>query len=675
MKTISAASADTTHRLQEFLGSLERTLPGVPLAAFGQTPFWDEAVKAVVAAAVDRPVVAGIHDLDFFSRLRTPLPGERWQMIPRNDGGLREAWIAAGELSALFGAEAGPTRSGYVAAGVQIDKMASGKRRQEMLDRWTESWGWRGVVENAPAPRPICDVPAREALPALRDLLRWGFDQTARHLAHCAQRRAAQQFGDGLEREMEQFLQSHPSAMLNEMYESLLQSMYRTLLGGLPPNLSFAGTRRLLTFNRETAGLARFRLAGLFLDPQYTETCRRAYNEAVREVGIATLSDADENALPFEVYIPGRGRGELQVNTDHLHIRTDPPVRVPIEKPVTGCADLAEVLEKRLGPDVALLGKAVVLPAMLSAEFAMIFMESGSSYLPQTRRMLETLRAAGLPAEAHPMVRLRVRTWDALAACSVEFRLPEHLQQAFARHTISAPEFARGWKRAVSDQRRLLLRLRKATTPCDLVELLGHEEHAAWFDRLERCNAARAEMLEVQKLASELRHRALDIRLREDDVFVEIGALEKRRGELNRARLRPLKHALAALPEDAPRATRDRLRAEHARAEREGRALLLALEAKQAERRKWREKRAALRRQVHALERSGRSARARRTLAAVQRVADRVRLRLARHALLTCETLPHADLRPSAWWMPAVDASGAWFARVRRTARCRLEAL
>ena len=124
---------------------------------------------------------------------------------------------------------------------------------------------------------------------------------------------------------------------------------------------------------------------------------------------------------------------------------------------------------------------------------------------------------------------------------------------------------------------------------------------------------------------------------------------------------------------DAPAGERARLRAAYAGAEREGQALLLALEAKQKERKRLREKRQSLTARLNALERGGRAAAARKLLRSVERAAEKARLRLVRNALLASEGLPRADLRPSAWWFPALDPSGKWFDRVRRTASFRLE--
>ncbi len=151
--------------------------------------------------------------------------------------------------------------------------------------------------------------------------------------------------------------------------------------------------------------------------------------------------------------------------------------------------------------------------------------------------------------------------------------------------------------------------------------------------------------------------------------------LEARRGALNRERIRPLKRNLADLAAQAPAGERARLRAAYAEAEREGGALLLALEAKQKERRRLREKRGEIAARLRALERGRRAAAARRLLLSVERAAEKARLRLVRNALLASEGLPHADLRPSAWWFPALDPTGRWFERVRRTASFRLEPL
>jgi hypothetical protein len=144
---------------------------------------------------------------------------------------------------------------------------------------------------------------------------------------------------------------------------------------------------------------------------------------------------------------------------------------------------------------------------------------------------------------------------------------------------------------------------------------------------------------------------------------------------MSRERIRPLKRKLADLPAHAAAGERARLGAEYAEAEREGGALLLSLEAKQKELSRLREKRGEIALRLLALERGRKAASARRLLLTVERAAETARLQLVRNALLASEGLPHADLRPSAWWFPALDPTGRWFQRVRRTATFRLERL
>lgn len=663
--------------LREISLELDRVAPGAPLLALGQTPLWDEPMKAVVACGISRPMVAGIHDLDYFSRVRAALPGPAWRALPRNDGATRDVWVAAGEISALFGAEVWPSRRALAEAGVRLERiLPEGHCRQETFDRLTEAWGWRGIVGNTPSAPVVCETPAREVAPALLELLRWASRQTQRLLMRAEARSSVRISVGRIADCVNEFVSERPSASVGELFLHLLRGFYEGLLGAAPGNVAFLGARELLAFNRRTAAeKPRFRFVSQFLDERLSAACRAAYDGAVEESSMARLAESGEGALPFDIFAPGRGRGTLRVTPGFVGVDFPQPARWPLSRPIRDVQDLAAVLEDALGGDIALLGKALVLPAMLSAEFVMVFHEGASAYLPRTRRMLAAMRDAGVPIDAHPVLRMRLRTWDSMSACRASLRLPEHLAQAFGRRTLDCGEFSRCWRRAVKEEERLLHDLRQISSACDLVRYLGHEQHEAWFRRLRQCMEANALLLNIQKRADALRHKALDLRSREDVVGSEIGMLEARRGELNRSRIRPLRRRLAEQAADVPAGEGARLRAGYEHAEREGQALLLALETKQKERRRLREKRSAVGRQLRALERGRRAAAARRLLRSVERAADKARLRLARNAVLASEGLPHADLRPSAWWFPALDPSGRWFERVRRTASFRLEPL
>jgi hypothetical protein len=661
--------------LREISRELDRIAPGAPLLALGQTPLWDEPMKAIIASGVTRPMIVGIHDLDYFSRVRSPLSQPAWQIVPRNDGATRDVWIAAGEISALFGAEVWPTRQALAEAGVRLDRLLpEGPARQPMLDRLTEAFGWRGIVRNGPD-SVVCDTPAREVAPALLDLLEWASRQTQAVLVRSQDRKSVRATIACDAEAVKQFIAECPSGSIGDLFARMLRGFYEGFLSALPPNITVAGARELLAFNRRTADLPRFRFVAHFLDEAESAACRAAYDAAAGESSMNRLAESGEGALPFEVYAPGRGRGTLRVGPAFFAVDFRQPVQWPLAEPVRDVRRLAALLEDALGGGVALLGKALVLPVMLSAEFVMIFNETGSAYLPRTQQMLAAMRESGVRVRVNPLFRMRLRTWDSLSGCGLALRLPEHLAQAFGKPVLDCKEFSRRWRSAIKEQQRLLRELKSVPGACELVRYLGHDQHDIWFRRLRQCAEANALLLRIQRQSDALRHKALDLRAHEDGAAAEIRMIETRRGRMNRERIRPLKRKLADLPANASAGERAQLDAEYAEAEREGGALLLSLEAKQKELRRFREKRGEIARRLRAIERGRKATSARRLLFAVERAAEKARLQLVRNALLFSEGLPHADLRPSAWWFPALDPTGRWFERVRRTATFRLERL
>ena len=81
------------------------------------------------------------------------------------------------------------------------------------------------------------------------------------------------------------------------------------------------------------------------------------------------------------------------------------------------------------------------------------------------------------------------------------------------------------------------------------------------------------------------------------------------------------------------------------------------------------------RRQRRRLERGPEAAAARARLTEIVQGAQMARLELVRNAFLTLEGLEHTQLRPSAWWLPLVDPSGAWLDAMASGTKARLEPL
>ncbi|HID06972.1 MAG TPA: hypothetical protein EYP10_07460, partial [Armatimonadetes bacterium] len=174
-----------------------------PLFAFGQTVCWDEPMKAVLMDALQRsrmhiPFVVGIHDTDYFSKVHRYLPTmERFVIIPRNDGSLADAWVATCEASILFGSETPPTVREYLDCQIPFRQLAreASEGKRAFTDRWTEAWGWRAIIYNAPRAPVAAQMRARDILPHLRMLMEWALYETLNMLTEPteAHQRAAEE--------------------------------------------------------------------------------------------------------------------------------------------------------------------------------------------------------------------------------------------------------------------------------------------------------------------------------------------------------------------------------------------------------------------------------------------------------------------------------------------------
>ncbi len=661
--------------------------PGVPFLALGQTALWDEPTKAVWRLLLDAhlpgaALVAGVHDTDYFAKTTAHLGDDQaYALLPHDDGRTRDLWSAAGELSSLFGSESVPTRQMFLHHGVPFDWLAqshTGGKNDFFADE-TTAWGWRGIVSTETHNVVAHDVPMQQIGPALLDQLDWGFAQSLACLADPETRAAGERTASVVRGWVTDFLETcSDDCRLSDLYQTLLPRLYELLLGSPPADFSVTSSTELFRFNRETASRPRFGLLNAFLDPRTRPAARRAYDHAVggSGSGIYTLDEFGEGAIPFDLVIPGVGRGTIRLTGRGLIVETTPEPTVIPGPAITTLAQLAEAVEAAYGPDCDLVGKAVTLVSMLGAEFLVVFHETASGYTPLTRTFNDALRAAGIPLTLHPIVRLQYPTWDALASApsTATLRLPPHLAQAFGRQDIPATELAARWRGVVEGQR---VRQREARAPRrlrDLLTFLDMQGAGCWCDLLTEYEAAQKTLREISAQSAVLGDRVAEHRRELAAWRQDRQALEARKGDDWRRNVQPLRarlqEALSA-GQDTARLERDLAQQHTVRAGAFDTPLREAQEVIAATRRLI----AEFRRQRRLLERSPEALAARAQCERIKRDAEMARLRLIRDAFLTVEGLEHTNLRPTAWWLPMVTPGGEWLRAIAAGTKARFEPL
>ncbi len=640
--------------LEQTLADLDRLAPNAPLLALGQTVFWDEPMKAGVALAAKRKFVAGVHDTDYFAKLPgIPHPsaeaGLKFVAVPHNDTKTRGLWSAAAEFSALFGSESVVTRDTFLKHGLRLEKVLPG--RPTILDEASEAFGWRGVVAIADETPVTAEVPLDAVYPAIAETLRWAIDRTLASVSE-PDRLLARDRADVLVRMLDAARAGAPT--LAELYRRILPDIYAFVAG---ERIAFESTRttELLQFNTATADRPRFELVDAFLRPETSEIARRAYDEAIAGSEMYGLDRFMSGAIPFDLVIPGRGRGTVRIARRAIVIMTPKPQFVTLKKPVQSVQDLAEAIEGKFGTGCTLIGKAVTLIGMLAREHVFVFHEGASSYVKHSRKLHQLLRQAGLDVKAHPILRVRYRAWDALSKCHSWLKLPEPLVAPFGAEEICGPSFAARWREVGEEQRELLGSLKTLRRPMDLVQFLEHHAGSSW-----KCLAK-----EYQGLYERLRlleHEVAALKDERRKLYGHLAELKRRRVA---AEVRKGEHWRAKIFEQTPSRTD--------MAERDLLAKAVEHEVHEIAQTKQRIRELLTRQRDVARDPEVQAIHDRRR--AIEREAELKRLRLIRSAIIATKGLESANLRPAAWWFPVVCSDGGWFKETVATAETYLEPL
>lgn len=637
------------------VSELDELAPGVPLLALGQTVFWDEPMKAGVFRAFaglgkERRFVAGVHDTDYFAKFQLRGAGG-FAALPHNDTTTKDLWSAAGEFSHIFGSETVVSKEKLTHAGAKVGLLEH--MRPGMLDSLTEAYGWKGVVSLNSESKITAEKRLGKLFPHIYDTFSWAVDESLR-LISGEHHRDSMVMRDRLLAMVCEAKDETCDDNLACFYERLLPKFYDAVAGG-GAALETTRTTRLLRFNRETAIQARFRIVDLFLNPNTKLLARAAYDESVGGSEIYTLDRFGTGALPFDLVIPGVGRGTLRLGTRGGVVMTDDPVGFSFKKPIESVEQLADVLEAKFGPECVLVGKAVSLILMLGAEFVFVFHEGASGYVWRSAKMARLLAEEGHDLGWHPILRVKLNPWDAMDDCCAWLQIPEEMRRPFGTSELSAPTFALRWREVGLVQKQTLQDLGDVRRPLALLGYLQTKLGGQW-ERLAG---------EYQAIAGDfgrLGGQIGDVKFRKRGVLSQVKAMKAERDALEHEKGRHWREFLFEKDASAEDWAK--------REEIAGKIGVIdgAIRSLMGEFRE-------LEREQEALVNSPAIKRLRDKRFNIALEAELMRVKLIREAVVSGEGLAKAGFRPSAWWFPLICPDGTWFRSTMMKTECRLEPL
>ncbi len=601
------------------------------------------AAKRVGSA---RTFIAGVHDTDYFAKLPSGQrqPG-RFKALPHNDTSTRGLWSAAAEFSALFGSETVITREMLLSAGLRL--AAVQRARPNILDEATEAWGWRGIVsldEHAPV---TADIPLHQIIKELCGTLDWALQSSLECLSG-----GTHDISKHLVDQLHSRICEHADELglsVAAFYRRILPELYE-FSANAPVSPETTRTTDLLKFNTLTCHLPRFELLERFVNPATRAQAAQAYDEAIVGSSMYDLTKFGTGAIPFDLVIPGRGRGTIRIGTKGAVIMTDPPQFLTFKQAPESLHDLARVIEEKCGPDCVVVGKAVTLIGMLAREFVFVFHEGASSYVSSSRKLHELLGHT-----VHPILRIRYDAWDAMRVCCSWLKLPKPLQRPFGAEEICAPSFAARWLSVAEEQEKLLADLGGLKRPIELIRFLHRTLGGAWSNLAEEYENLHTRLSQLNRSIEEIRR--------------ERHAIYGERRKLSVARLQAEAdkgcHFRETIFEKEPTAEAI---AERLRLTGVVEAVIHAKTELQAQMHQ-------LRKQQNELVRDEEVRRIHDRRQTIELEAELKRLTLIREAIIASKGLRNANRRPSAWWFRLVCPDGLWFRETVDTAAYYLEAI
>jgi hypothetical protein len=653
----------TVMSVGEALAQLRKHAPDdAPFLALGQTVFWDEPMKAGLALSsrrlgYKRRFVAGVHDTDYFAKLPT---GRReagnFKALPHNDTTTRGLWSAAGEFSCLFGSETVITRGDLLQGGLKFDKLA--RTRPDFLDDATEAWGWRGIVSLDDSPPITAELPLKQVMPTLQATLNWALDASLSSISGESGKMAAE-LADSLRMLVcdayEELFEEKTKPTLADLYKKLLPALYSFAANAnIEPETT--ATTELLRFNSSSAGLPRFEMLDLFVSEATRQRACDCYDESVHGGGQYELRRFGTGAIPFDLIVPGNGRGTIRITRKAVIVMTPTPLFITLKKPLSSVLDLGAAIERKLGPDCVVVGKAVTLIGMLAREFVFVFHEGASSYVKYSRKLHQCLSEAfDKDLKLNPIFRIRYNAWDALAVCCSWIKLPQPFQSPFGAAEVCAPSIASRWRTVAEEQGDLLARLATLKRPIELLEFLQSELGGSWKHLREEYTALHDQLEGKTRHLLELRQSRVELYAKRRELKSKRVQIEAASGEHFRSKI------FERSPTKSDLSERERIQSQ----------LTQVIQAKH-------ELEAELRSLMHQqrdLAKDPEVLRMHERRRSIELEAELARLSLIRQAIIASSGMRRASYRPSAWWLRLVCPDGLWFRETVDTAECYLEPL
>ncbi|MGC8971202.1 MAG: hypothetical protein ACP5K2_03240 [bacterium] len=579
---------------------------GVPFLALGQTVLWDEPTKIALKYWLDRlypeaVLMFGVHNTDYFAKSPIVSDRDEYILVSHNDNSTRDLWASTIEISRPFGSENHPTLQFFRRCNVPIDHIAPIEQRDKFLDDITSAWGWMAVVKSGARSIVACDVKLQDVLEKLIELIEWG-TRGAKDLI--GERQCIKDFCDRIKGFILDYAKENKFSTITDLFKELYRWFWQELIGYVPQDIILTSSLELFRFNIETCNLPRFSIIEGFLNPSTSNIYKRCYDEVVKDSGIYTLDHFGYGAVPFDLVIPKKERGTILIQPKSLIIEGEKEIRVPLDNPITSLKDLAEVIERNFGKNVAIVGKAVALLSMIRSEFIPVFNEKGSLYYNLTFKMEKMLEENGINAEFYPILRLKYKTWDLIRNIDGRITLPDYMRIGFGKDVIELKEFSNRWREVVDEQNFFIYNLANIRKPREIMQFLIKIRGKLWDEKLSLYNQLKKELI-LKRIPIESNwQKAKEIK---DRLRKAIEPLERRR-----------------LKEELRRLKNETWSMEKAKEIKEIREKLKELEIE----------------------------------------AERAKAEILRYSYLIKENLPYTNYRPSAWWFIAMDPTRKWFKSV-----------